>query len=62
MSSSCKAAAAVAGAIRSSGSPALVAEDVRNGYVSVDGAEHYGVALDPQTLGVDEAATRALRA
>jgi len=43
--------------------PALVAEDVHNGYVSVDGARRdYGVALDPQTLGVDEAATRALRA
>jgi N-methylhydantoinase B len=43
--------------------PALVAEDVRNGYVSVDGARRdYGVALDPQTLGVDQAATQALRA
>lgn len=37
-------------------------EDVRQGYVSVAAAmEVYGVAIDPQTLAVDEAATRARR-
>jgi N-methylhydantoinase B len=42
---------------------ARVVEDVRQGYVTVDGArKDYGVALDPETLAVDEAATAALRA
>ncbi|MGH6768957.1 MAG: hydantoinase B/oxoprolinase family protein [Xanthobacteraceae bacterium] len=40
-----------------------VAEDVRQGYVSVEIArDHYGVVVDPQTFAVDEAATRKLRA
>ncbi len=42
---------------------ARVAEDVRQGYVTVESARNdYGVALDPSTLAVDEAATAALRA
>lgn len=44
--------------------PARVAEDVRNGIVSVDGAKaDYGVVFsDPRRFIIDEAATRALRA
>jgi N-methylhydantoinase B len=43
--------------------PARVAEDVRNGLVSLEGARiDYGVVLDPATFAVDEAATRAARA
>jgi N-methylhydantoinase B len=42
--------------------PERVAEDVRQGYVSLAAAaEHYGVVLDPQTLEVDQAATRQRR-
>jgi N-methylhydantoinase B len=38
--------------------PALVARDVRNGFVSVGAAEReYGVVVDPVTFAVDEAAT-----
>jgi N-methylhydantoinase B len=40
-----------------------VAEDVRQGYVSVKAAaELYGVAVDPNTFAVDAAATERLRA
>jgi N-methylhydantoinase B len=44
--------------------PAKVADDVKNGLVSIEGAEaDYGVVFaDPETLAVDEAATRARRA
>jgi len=43
--------------------PARVADDVREGYVSLARArEDYGVVLDPATLVVDEEQTRALRA
>ena len=43
--------------------PAAVLADVRNEYVSFEGAEKdYGVIIDPASLTVDEAATRALRA
>jgi len=43
--------------------PALVREDVENELVSVDAARKiYKVVVDPQTLRVDDAATRALRA
>jgi N-methylhydantoinase B len=39
-----------------------VIEDVRNGLVSAQGArEDYGVAIDPETLAVDEAETARLR-
>jgi N-methylhydantoinase B len=39
-----------------------VLEDVRQGYVSVEGARRdYGVVVDPATLMVDESATAALR-
>jgi N-methylhydantoinase B len=39
-----------------------VAQDVRQGYVSLRAAaESYGVVLDPQTLEVDQAATRQRR-
>ena len=42
--------------------PADVARDVRNGKVSLEAArELYSVVLDETTLGVDEAATTALR-
>jgi len=42
---------------------ALVAEDARQGYVSVESArEHYGVVVDPESLALDEAATEKLRA
>jgi N-methylhydantoinase B len=42
--------------------PERVASDVRNGFVSVDGAaSDYGVAVDPQTFEVDTAATERLR-
>jgi N-methylhydantoinase B len=41
---------------------AVVAEDVRQGYVSPKAAkEFYGVAVDPATFAVDETATRRLR-
>ncbi|HWF96049.1 MAG TPA: hydantoinase B/oxoprolinase family protein [Xanthobacteraceae bacterium] len=41
----------------------LVAEDVRQGYVSIAAAaEHYGVVIDPQTLAIDLAATAKVRA
>jgi N-methylhydantoinase B len=40
-----------------------VGRDVRNGFVSVRAAaDDYGVALDADTLEVDEGATTALRA
>jgi N-methylhydantoinase B len=40
-----------------------VAEDVRQGYLSVKAAaELYGVVVDPETLAVDRAATERLRA
>jgi N-methylhydantoinase B len=40
-----------------------VAEDVRQGYVSIKAAaEHYGVVIDPETLAVDRAASERLRA
>jgi N-methylhydantoinase B len=43
--------------------PALVAADVRDGYVSpVAARAAYGVVLDPATGAVDAAATAALRA
>ncbi len=43
--------------------PRLVAEDVRNGMVSLRKAgEDYGVVLDESTLEVDEEATKAARA
>ena len=39
-----------------------VAEDVRQGYVSIKAAaEHYGVVIDPDTLMVDRAASERLR-
>ncbi len=42
--------------------PEAVAEDVRNGYVSIAAArEDYGVAIDPAALVVDHAKTRKLR-
>jgi N-methylhydantoinase B len=43
--------------------PERVARDVRNGFVSVEGAARgYGVAVDPDTFEVDTAATERLRA
>jgi len=40
-----------------------VAEDVRQGYVSIKAAaERYGVVIDPKTLAVDRAASERLRA
>ncbi len=42
--------------------PGMVAEDVLNGYVTVERArQDYGVVIDPATLKLDEAATMALR-
>jgi N-methylhydantoinase B len=42
--------------------PQAVLRDVVEDYVSLDGARRdYGVVIDPGTLTVDEAATRALR-
>ncbi len=42
--------------------PDAVAEDVRNGYVSIDAArEAYGVAIDPVALTVDRVQTQKLR-
>jgi N-methylhydantoinase B len=39
-----------------------VAEDVKQGYVSLEAARQlYGVALDPKTFTVDATATEALR-
>ena len=40
-----------------------VAEDVRQGYVSVKAAaEKYGVVVDPRTFALDRAGTERLRA
>ncbi|MGE5146194.1 MAG: hydantoinase B/oxoprolinase family protein [Candidatus Eiseniibacteriota bacterium] len=40
-----------------------VLNDVRNGYVSIEGARRdYGVAIDPKTMAVDTAKTERLRA
>jgi N-methylhydantoinase B len=40
----------------------LVAEDVRQGYVSIAAAaEDYGVVIDPVKLEIDRAATDKLR-
>jgi N-methylhydantoinase B len=40
-----------------------VAEDVRQGYVSIKAAaQHYGVVVDPNTFAVDRAASERLRA
>lgn len=42
--------------------PQKVLEDVRQGYVTIEGARRdYGVAVLPATLALDEAETRALR-
>ncbi len=42
--------------------PTKVLADAREGYVSLEGARRdYGVAIDPQTWSVDEAATARLR-
>ena len=42
--------------------PGMVADDVLNGYVTVERArEDYGVVIDPATMKPDEAATMALR-
>ncbi|MDD5646390.1 MAG: hydantoinase B/oxoprolinase family protein [Candidatus Bipolaricaulis sp.] len=42
--------------------PAMVADDVANGYVSLESAHSdYGVVLDPETLAIDRTATAALR-
>ena len=42
--------------------PESVAQDVLDGYVTVERArEDYGVVIDPASLAVDEAATRVLR-
>lgn len=42
--------------------PALVAKDVRNGFVSIEAAERdYGVAVDPATFSVDTTRTATLR-
>jgi N-methylhydantoinase B len=43
--------------------PALVEEDVLNGYVSIASAkEDYGVVIDPETMKADTDASRELRA
>jgi N-methylhydantoinase B/oxoprolinase/acetone carboxylase alpha subunit len=43
--------------------PQAVLRDVREDYVSVDGARReYGVVVDPATMTVDDAATAAARA
>jgi N-methylhydantoinase B len=43
--------------------PRAVLQDVIEDYVSIEGARRdYGVVIDPATLTVDEAATRAARA
>ena len=40
----------------------IVAEDVRQGYVSIESAErNYGVIVDPKTLALDAEATGTLR-
>ena len=40
----------------------IVAEDVRQGYVSIESAErNYGVIVDPETLALDAEATGTLR-
>jgi N-methylhydantoinase B len=42
--------------------PVAVQEDVRNGFVTLEAAEKiYRVALDPETLAIDEAKTARLR-
>ena len=39
-----------------------MAEDARQGYVSIEGAEKdYGVRVDPSTFAVDVESTKALR-
>jgi hypothetical protein len=39
-----------------------VAQDVRQGYVSIAAAaEHYGVVIEPATLAIDWTATEKLR-
>ena len=41
---------------------ASVLEDVKNDYISIEAAnQDYGVAIDPQSMTVDDEATRALR-
>jgi N-methylhydantoinase B len=43
--------------------PQRVANDVRNGIVSIEAARaEYGVVIDPESLAIDFAATEALRA
>ena len=43
--------------------PMRVADDVRQGYVSLSAArDYYGVVLDPETLAIDAEATEAMRA
>ena len=43
--------------------PKMVLKDVVNELVTIDGARRdYGVAIDPDTLSIDLAATSALRA
>ncbi len=42
--------------------PEAVLADVRDGYVSIDGArDRYGVVIEAAPLSIDEAATRAAR-
>ena len=42
--------------------PALVANDVHNGYVSIECAKlEYGVVINPTDLSIDEVNTQALR-
>lgn len=42
--------------------PGMVLEDVRNGYVSIAGAQRdYGVAIDTETFAIDEEGTMRLR-
>ncbi len=42
--------------------PELVANDVTEGYISIESAKKdYGVAIDPATLAVNEAETKKLR-
>ena len=61
--SACARAAAAASARRWSGPSTVVAEDVRQGYVSAEAARKlYGVVVDPATFEVDDAATAMLRA
>ena len=39
----------------------MVDSDMLEGYVSIEAAKEYGVAIDPKTMKVDEEATRKLR-